>query len=278
MKKILITGENSYIGTSFQQWMSQFSDYTVDTISVRGEEWKNEDFSKYDVIFHVAGIAHADVGKVSKEQQANYYKVNRDLTVDVASKFKQERQDKKSQFIFMSSIIVYGDISNVRKKVVITPETIPNPANFYGDSKLQAEKGLAPLASEDFTMTIVRPPMIYGPNSKGNYQVLEKLADKLPVFPNYKNERSVLHVEKLCEFIKSYIDQESSGIKFPQNDEYMRTSLMVQEIAKKKGKNIKLFSFLNWGIILLSFIPGKVGELTKKAFGNLVYTKGEGNE
>ncbi|MGX7030435.1 NAD-dependent epimerase/dehydratase family protein [Vagococcus zengguangii] len=271
MKKILITGENSYIGTSFQQWMSQFSDYTVDTISVRGEGWKNKDFSKYDVIFHVAGIAHADVGKVSKEQQANYYKVNRDLTVEVARKYKQERQGEKSQFIFMSSIIVYGDISNVRKKVVITPETIPNPANFYGDSKLQAEKGLATLESDDFMMTIVRPPMIYGPNSKGNYQVLEKLADKLPVFPNYKNERSVLHVEKLCGFIKSYIDQESSGIKFPQNDEYMRTSLMVQEIAKKKGKNIKLFSFLNWGIILLSFIPGKVGELTKKAFGNLVY-------
>lgn len=272
MKKILITGEKSYIGTSFQKWMAQYSDdYQVEVISVRGEEWQQCDFSPFDVIFHVAGIAHADVGKVSKEQQDNYYKVNTDLTVAIAKKYREDRKNKKSQFIFMSSIIVYGDISSVRKKVVITPETPANPANFYGDSKLQAEKGLSPLSQVNFKITIVRPPMIYGPNSKGNYQVLEKLANKLPVFPNYKNERSVLHVDKLCEFIKGYIDKQSEGIQFPQNDDYMRTSLMVKEIGKEKGKNIRLFSFLNWGIVLLSFIPGKVGELTKKAFGNLVY-------
>ncbi|UQF71512.1 NAD-dependent epimerase/dehydratase family protein [Vagococcus lutrae] len=276
MKRILITGKNSYIGTSFEKWMrDNHPSYEIDTISVHGDAWREIDFSPYDVVFHVAGIAHADVGKVSASEQQKYYEVNRDLTYAVAKKFKEDSvlQDKVKQFIFMSSIIVYGDIAHVRKKVIITPSTVPNPANFYGDSKLQAENKLRELESDKFLLAILRPPMIYGPNSKGNYQMLRKIALKTPVFPDVPNERSMLHIDNLNQYVKKMVDESKSGIFFPQNEEYVRTSHLVQKIAKENGKDIKLFSFLNWGVYLLSFIPGKIGELTKKAFGNLVYEK-----
>lgn len=274
MKRILITGMNSYIGTSFKKYMDQFSDdYQIDVITLKDDTWKKKDFSSYDSIFHVAGIAHADVSHVNEETKQLYYQVNRDLTVDTATKYKQDLNGKKGQFIYMSSIIIYGEETNINKKRVITSETKPNPSNFYGDSKLQAEIGLNPLNTEKFHIAILRPPMIYGPGSKGNYQQLVKLANKLPIFPDISNERSMLHIDKLCQFVKERVDQQDSGVFFPQNDKYVRTSHMVRDIAKANGKTIYLFSWMNWAIRLLGFIPGKIGRLTNKAFGNLVYGK-----
>ncbi|EME3480575.1 NAD-dependent epimerase/dehydratase family protein [Enterococcus faecium] len=272
MKKILITGANSYIGTSFKKWMTQFQDeYQIDTLSVRGDAWREHDFSRYDTVFHVAGIAHADVSKVSEETKQLYYAVNRDLAIETAKKYKQDLSGKNGQFIYMSSIIIYGEETNINKKRVITPDTKPNPSNFYGDSKLQAEIGLQPLDDDTLHVAILRPPMIYGPGSKGNYQQLVKLANKLPVFPDVKNERSMLHIDKLSEFVKERIDAQDSGVFFPQNDQYVRTSHMVRDIAQENGKKIYLFSYMNWAIRLLGYVPGKIGRLTNKAFGNLVY-------
>lgn len=272
MKKILITGANSYIGTSFKQWMTQFQDeYQIDTLSVRSDAWRERDFSEYDTIFHVAGIAHADVSKVSEETKQLYYAVNRDLAIETAKKYKQDLSGKNGQFIYMSSIIIYGEETNINKKRIITPDTKPNPSNFYGDSKLQAEIGLQPLDDDTFHVAILRPPMIYGPGSKGNYQQLVKLANKLPIFPDVKNERSMLHIDKLSVFVKERIDAQDSGVFFPQNDQYVRTSHMVRDIAQENGKKIYLFSYMNWAIRLLGYVPGKIGRLTNKAFGNLVY-------
>lgn len=274
MKKILITGANSYIGISFKQWMTQFQDeYQIDTLSVRGDAWREHDFSEYDTVFHVAGIAHADVSKVSEETKQLYYAVNRDLAIETAKKYKQDLSGKNGQFIYMSSIIIYGEETNINKKRVITPDTKPNPSNFYGDSKLQAEISLQPLNDDTFHVAILRPPMIYGPGSKGNYQQLVKLANKLPVFPDVKNERSMLHIDKLSEFVKERIDAQDSGVFFPQNDQYVRTSHMVRDIAQANGKKIYLFSYMNWAIRLLGYVPGKIGLLTNKAFGSLVYEK-----
>ncbi|EQA5462791.1 NAD-dependent epimerase/dehydratase family protein [Enterococcus faecium] len=274
MKKILITGANSYIGTSFKKWMTQFQDeYQIDTLSVRGNAWREHDFSGYDTVFHVAGIAHADVSKVSEETKQLYYAVNRDLAIETAKKYKQDLSEKNGQFIYMSSIIIYGEETNINKKRVITPDTKPNPSNFYGDSKLQAEIGLQPLDDDTFHVAILRPPMIYGPGSKGNYQQLVKLANKLPIFPDVKNERSMLHIDKLSEFVKERLDAQDSGVFFPQNDQYVRTSHMVRDIAQENGKKIYLFSYMNWAIRLLGYVPGKIGRLTNKAFGSLVYEK-----
>ncbi len=274
MKKILITGANSYIGTSFKKWMTPFQDeYQIDTLSVRGDAWREHDFSGYDTVFHVAGIAHADVSKVSEETKQLYYAVNRDLAIETAKKYKQDLSGKKGQFIYMSSIIIYGEETNINKKRIITLDTKPNPSNFYGDSKLQAEIGLQPLDDDTFHIAILRPPMIYGPGSKGNYQQLVKLANKLPIFPDVKNERSVLHIDKLSEFVKERIDAQDSGVFFPQNDQYVRTSHMVRDIAQENGKKIYLFSYMNWAIRLLGYVPGKIGRLTNKAFGSLVYEK-----
>lgn len=276
MKRILITGANSYIGTSFEKWMQQFGDnYKIDTVDMHGDQWKEKDFSQYDSVFHVAGIAHADVSKVSEETKQLYYKVNCDLAVEAAKKYKADLNGKVGQFIYMSSIIVYGEGFNLRKVRVIDEFTEPNPTNFYGDSKLRADLLLEELNTKNFKIAILRPPMIYGNNSKGNYQQLVKISLMLPIFPNFKNQRSMLSIEKLCLFIKERIDSRDSGIFFPQDSEYVRTSHMVRDIANKNGKKIYLFYGLNWVIYLLGYFPGKIGRIVNKAFGSIVYKKVE---
>lgn len=267
MKKILITGANSYIGTSFEKYLKQFgNEYSVDTIDMVDGSWREKSFAGYHVVYHVAGIAHSDSGKISKEKAELYYRVNRDLTVATAEKAKE---DGVKQFIFMSSAIVYGNSAPIGKQKMITKDTPVSPANSYGDSKVQAENGIRPLQNESFNVVILRPPMIYGKGSKGNYPILAKFAKKLPLFPYVKNERSMLYIENLCEFVRLMIDNEESGTFFPQNAEYTNTSEMVKMIAAAHGKKIHLVKGFGW---VLKFL-GLFTKIVNKAFGSLTYEK-----
>ena len=261
MKNILITGKNSYLGTSLENWLIREPDkYKVDTVNMKGKAWREKSFFEYDVIFHVAGIAHVSA---DSKMKTLYYKVNRDLTIATAKKAKAEGV---RQFIFMSSIIVYGDSSSSKR--VIHRSTVPTPSNFYGKSKLQAEEGLRRLESDDFKIVILRPPMIYGKGSKGNYPRLAKMAKKVPIFPDINNERSMLHIDNFCDFVKIMIDYEETGIYFPQNAEYMNTSELVKTIALFHEKKIWMTKVFN-PVLRLMFGIG----IVNKVFGNLVYAK-----
>ncbi|MDE7162857.1 MAG: NAD-dependent epimerase/dehydratase family protein [Clostridia bacterium] len=268
MKKVLITGANSYIGTSVEKYISEHypEECSFDTIDMRDGTWREKSFSGYDTVFHVAGIAHSDSGKISEEKAKLYYSVNTDLTVETAEKAKA---CGVKQFIFMSSAIVYGGSSKVGKSKRITKDTPVSPANAYGDSKVQAEKGIAPLADDNFKVCVLRPPMIYGKGCKGNYLTLRKFALKLKLFPYVKNERSMLYVENLCEFVRLMIVNEEGGLFFPQNSEYTNTSEMVKMIAAANGRKLRLVHGFGWAVKFLGLFTG----LVNKAFGSLTYDK-----
>lgn len=265
LKQVLITGAGSYIGLSVEKWlMKQPEKYEVTAVDMLSNSWKEIDFSHYDVVYHVAGIAHADVGSITEEQKQLYYKVNTELAIEVAEKAKEAGI---KQFIFMSSMIVYSGC----KEKVISMNTVPNPLNFYGDSKWQADQKVRAMASESFKVVVLRPPMIYGKGSKGNYPELAKLAVKLPMFPKVRNKRSMLHIDNLCEFVKLMIDNEESGVFFPQNEEYTNTSDMVQMIAAVKGHKILMIPGMNILVKAMFHVPGKIGDLATKAFGDSAY-------
>ena len=265
MKKILITGANSYIGMSFEKYMQQWPEkYQVDTVDMIDGSWREKSFAGYDTVYHVAGIAHSDSGKISDEKAKLYYAVNTELTVETAKKAKT---DGVKQFIFMSSAIVYGESAPIGKSKVITKNTEVSPANSYGDSKVQTENGIMPLDDDTFKVVILRPPMIYGPGSKGNYPVLSKLAKKLPVFPKVENQRSMLYIGNLMEFVRLMVENEERGIFWPQNAQYSNTTELVKLIASSCGRKIVVVSGFGWALKLLSKITG----LVNKAFGSLSY-------
>ncbi|MCC2339379.1 NAD-dependent epimerase/dehydratase family protein [Bacillus tropicus] len=258
--KILITGNTSYAGRSLEKWLLQWPDkYLIEYISLRDEEWKDKDFSLYDVIFHVAAIVHQ---KEKPEMEELYYRVNRDLTIALANKAKNAGV---KQFIFMSTLSVYGLVGTVGKEVMINKDTPCRPNSFYGKSKLEAEGLLERLQNEDFKVAILRVPMIYGPNCPGNYEQLRRITDKTPIFPSINNNRSMIFIDNLSEFVRLLIDNQDNGLFFPQNLEYINTSYLVALIAKEKHKNIYLSKFLSLGVSLLAIRI----KIVNKVFGNL---------
>lgn len=264
MKNVLITGKNSFIGTTLEKLLLQEPDkFNVESLDMRGESWRMTNFSKYDVIVHVAAIVH---NKEKPEMEVLYLKVNRDLPVDLAIIAKNSGV---SQFIFMSSMAIYGEEGKLCEELIINRTTPVNPKNFYSISKFLAETELEKLNEIDFKVVILRPPMVYGINCPGNYSKLESIARKLPVFPMIENKRSMIHVDKLCQFIRTHIENRSEGIYFPQDENYHNTSQMVKDLAEKNGKSIYLSKLM--GKIIKRF--GKKAKILNKVFGNLVYEK-----
>lgn len=257
MKRILITGEGSFIGTALAEWLKKYpSDYQADILSVKGTAWKSYDFTKYQAVVNVAGIAHI---KIKSELKPLFYQVNRDLSVAICKKAKASGVN---QYIYLSSMNVYGDSNEV-----ITQYTSPKPKSFYGDSKLQADELLMTFNSSTFHTASIRPPIVYGKGCKGNYPLLEKLVRYLPVFPDYPNKRSILYSNNLCEFIRLLIEQEKSGIFHPQNQEYVSTTQMVKAIARHKNKKILFTRLCN---PVIRFLVPRI-RIINRAFGDDLY-------
>lgn len=260
MKRILITGKNSYIGNSLEKWLSKWPDkYTVDKISLRDGIWREGNFSKYNVVVHVAGIAHVPTAHTDDEL---YYKVNRDLAIEVANKAKAEGVE---QFIFMSSGILYGIDEPVGVKVMIDKNTVPHPKNAYGMSKLQADNAIQNMGTDMFKTVCVRTCMVYGAGCKGNYVILSDKISKLPVLPHINNRRSMIHIDNLTNHIKLLVDEEASGVTFPQNAEYVRTNDIVKSVRQMKGKRTYESRVAGW---LVRMISPKV-PICRKAYGDL---------
>lgn len=274
-KKVLVTGTNGYIGTSFKEYVERKNGnmpqdlWHVTFVSVRNDKWRELDFSEYDVILHTAALVHK---KEQKDMECQYYDVNYLLTKYLAEKAVADvkkhndltGENHKLQFVFLSTMSVYGKVTGR-----IDNNTKLTPANFYGKTKLMAEEALQKLASENFLVTIVRPPMIYGRECTGNYSLLEKLATKVPFFPKINNERSMLYIDNMSEFLRLAMEKQAIGIYCPQNAEFVNTSEMVALIRKSYGK---------WGVTIPGFgwllrsLAGNIS-LFAKVFGTLTYAK-----
>lgn len=256
MKKILITGKGSYIGDAVKAYLdADKSNYQVDVLDTLNLDVKPELFQGYDVVFNVAGIAHV---KETDENRHLYDLVNRELSIKIATAAKSAGV---SQLILLSSMSVYGQNTGH-----ITKKTEPRPNTAYGISKYEADKAIMLLEDKSFKVAILRPPMVYGKNCKGNYQSLRKLALKTPIFPKIKNQRSMVYIGNLCEFVKKVVDTQSLGLFFPQNAQYVCTEDMVRQIAKANGKSIWFMVGFSW-LIRSAFSPN----LVKKVFGDLTY-------
>ncbi len=258
MKKILITGAGSYVGESVRVYILKKhpEQFQIDTVDTMGDNWKGADYSQYDVVFHVAGIAHVNA---NPKMEPLYYKVNRDLTLEIA---RHAQEAGVKQFIFMSSQIVFHESQSLKTEV-LTVETEPNPNGFYGDSKLQAELGLKALRAEggQMKMCILRPCMIYGPNAKGNFPRLAKLGRKVPVFPTWHNKRSMLYIDNLAEFVLQAIVRELEGTFYPQNRELADTVEIIRYFAKAAGHKVWITKLLNPFVWLGSFVLQPINKM-----------------
>jgi len=260
IKRVLVVGKGGYIGESFAAYAGkQMYVNVVDS----HEGWKTISFSGYDAVLFAAGIAHR---KQTVENKKLYFDVNRDLALAVADKAKS---DGARQFIYLSSMAVYGNVD----KGEISRNTIPTPRHndYYGQSKLEAEQGfLHKFECEDFKIAIVRPPMVYGAGCPGKFSQLMKLAKFLPIVPDAKNKRSMIYIDNLCEILCTTINECQNGVLCPQNKEYVNTAEMISLIRQALGMNTFILPRLPWLFKIAEIFP-VIGEAVKNAFGSLYY-------
>ena len=252
--KILITGANGYIAQSFHNYYKGESHL----ISLRGDPWRDTSFAGYDAVLHTAGLAHTGE---TKHNQYEYYIINRDLTLEVAKKAKK---DGVRQFVFLSSISVYGITTGT-----ITVDTPTVPATHYGRSKLAAESMLTTLADDKFNVAILRPPMVYGPNCPGNFANLCKLVKKTPFFPDYKNSRSMVYIGNLCACLQAVTEMGQGGLFYPRDPAPIGSTEMALVIAKAQGKTLRLTRVFN-GVIDCLISRTSAASKISKLFGSLV--------
>ena len=261
MKKILITGKNSYIGTKFEKSANQNYDWQIDTLDMLDENWRNTDFSKYDVVYHVAGIAH---NSNDKSMDDLYFKVNRDLAIEVA---EISKKSGVKQFIFMSSMIIYGKDFPVGKVKIINSNTIPTPENAYGESKRDADMAIQKMNSNEFKTVVIRTPMVYGEDCKGNYPKLQKLALKLPIIPELHNKRSCIEINLLVTKISEYINNEECGVMYPQDEHYFNTFEIMKNARLNAGKKVHKTKIFNPLIKICS----RFNNTLRKIWGSKIY-------
>lgn len=259
--RVLVIG-GGYIGQNFAQYASsrcvnEDIAFAVDVVDAR-IGWKNTHFENYDAVLFAAGIAHR---KQTRQNKHLYYEVNRDLAIAVAKKAKTAHV---RQFVYLSSMSVYG-----KQQGEITAHTMPCPRDndYYGHSKFQAEEALKKIAAENFKITVVRPPMVYGLNCPGKFSQLLRLSKFMPIVPDTQNKRSMIYIDNLSDFLYMIIKNEMSGIFCPQNKTYINTAHLIRKIRQKQGK--KTATSLVLGAIVHAILP--FCPPLKNAFGSLYY-------
>ena len=261
MKKVLLIGVGGYVGGRFKEYMKRYPDYEISEVSSMNREWDKISFKGFDAVYNVSGLAHANARQGTEEQ---YYAVNGQLPIDVATKAKKEGVPI---FIQMSSMIVYGNMSPLGKQKTITKETIPTSPTIYGKSKMIAENGLHNLEDIKFQVAIIRPPLIYSENARDNFPKLVFFAKTMPLFPDLKNQQSMLYVDNLCELVHLIIDNNQGGTYYPQQEAYIETSKIVGDIAKAVGNHMWQTNIFNPFLRLFS----KNIVIIQKAFGSITY-------
>lgn len=265
--KILVIGKNGFVSTSFQKYMERYPKIQVNAISARDGKWKEHNFADYDAVYNTTGLAHNDARMGTDEQ---FIALNRDLPIALATKAKSE---SVKTFINMSSMIVYGEMSELGSKERITSKTEPKPAGIYGESKLAGEKGLNLLADDNFHVAIIRSPLVYSENAVDNFLRLTDYAVKGFIFPKIDNTRSMIYADNLCELVKLIAEHNGSGFYYPQQDEYICTSKIVKDIATVSRHRMIMTRVFNPALYLLS----KKMIFIRKVFGSLAYDMLESN-
>jgi UDP-glucose 4-epimerase len=253
--RILITGKNGYIGNSFKNFLKDKKEYQVEEISVRDDSWKSLSFKGFDVIIHLAALVHKNERKYTL---SDYERVNVELTLNIAKKASKEGVGK---FIFFSTMAVFGKVKAIKKDTPLCPIT------KYGITKLKAEQALKSFIEDtNISLTIIRPPMIYGIGAKGNPGLIEKFSKYISIFPETFNRRSFISMENLNRILLNQLNFFEDKILHPQDLNYLTTFQLFRYYRSNFNKRAFPMVILGYIIKNLTFLG-----FINKVFGDLYY-------
>ncbi|MBE0497146.1 MAG: NAD-dependent epimerase/dehydratase family protein [Campylobacterales bacterium] len=254
MKKLLITGSNGFVGNYFRN--EHESKYSMETFSFLKDDIGTLDCTNIDAIFHLSALVH-QMGGASEDE---YEKVNVAQTLYLARKAKEAGV---GQFVFMSTVKVYGEESDE----TYTEYSTCKPLDAYGRSKRKAEEELLKLETENFKISIIRTPIVYGAGVKANIQSLTRLIQKLPVLPfgGIQNKRSFVYVGNLCHLVNEVLLQQKGGIFLASDNAPLSTTRLCELITQGLGKKVWLIKIPFFETIVKKLKPA----IYQRLYGNL---------
>ncbi|MCT3816415.1 nucleoside-diphosphate-sugar epimerase [Elizabethkingia anophelis] len=233
--RVIITGASGFVGKNLIHYLDQ-NNVESKGFSLRNDSWKGEFDKHADAIIHLAGKAH-DTSNTSAAEE--YFKVNRDLTIQLFNEFlSSDIRD----FFYFSSVKAAADTADG----ILTEEITPKAFTPYGKSKLEAEEFLLKQKlPESKRLFIIRPCMIHGPGNKGNLNLLYKIVEKGIPWPlaSFHNERSFLSIDNLSYLLLKMLQSTTieNGVYNFADDEPLSTNELVTLISKVLGKEQKLW-------------------------------------
>jgi UDP-glucose 4-epimerase len=186
-----------------------------------------------NTIVHLAGKAH----EMQPIPDWVYFKINFELTKSLADSAKAAGV---SQFVYISSTKVYGDVI----QGVVNEDSVCLPVDAYGKSKRQAEEYLLSIQTPEFIVSIIRPPLVYGPGVKGNMIKLLELAEKKIPLPFGKtgNFRSMVYLDNLVGLINRVIEKKAGGIFIAGDIKPLSTDRLITLMRASMGNDTGLIS------------------------------------
>jgi len=225
--------------------------------------------SGVDAIIHLAGRVHV-MNDLEADPISAFRKVNVDGTLELA---RQAAIQGVRRFIFLSSIKVNGEATDAFLPFRVTDP--PSPKDSYALSKHEAEIGLRSIADEtDMDCVIVRPPLIYGPNVKGNFYSLLRLLHKgvpLPLASITGNRRSYISLGNLVDLLIACLMHKNalSCTLLVSDGEDISTESLVRRLGSAIGKPAKLFSVPD-SLLMCGFNFAGRGSIYHRLCGSLV--------
>ncbi len=265
MKKVLIYGKGSYIGEHYRKGL-EARGHQVEMVDSLVQKPGEFNVAGNDVVINVVGIAHI---KITPDMESLFYEINTDYAVDLC---RLAKEAGVKQYIYMSSMNVYGDTSECVKS-----REQENPKNFYGKSKLLADQRIHAMEDANFKVVSIRPPVVYGKGCKGNFTLLKKIANVAFIFPKYNNIRSMIFIDHLTNFLCQMVENEENGYFHPQNKAYVTTAEAVVAIRKAMGKKTLLIPNLGWIIRLMMCFVSKAERAFSDDYYDMDYSRYKDN-
>ena len=220
-----------------------------------------------EVVIHCAARAHV-LTENAADPLAEFRKVNTGATLTLA---RQAAASGVRRFIFISSIGVNGSETHGRG---FRHDDPPHPHSPYAISKCKAEEGLRAIAAETgLDVVIIRPPLIVGPDPKGNLATLNKVIGKglpLPFGMVTKNRRDFVSLDTLCDLITVAVDHPAApgGTFLVSDGEAISTRTLLEQMAAARGRSLRLLPVPPALLVLALGLIGKKA-MAAQLFGDL---------